>query len=171
LLLANGAAGNRPLRPGRPAWQRFAGAVREVAGDLAQQIVRDGEGATKFVTVRVNGAADDADARRAARAVANSLLVKTSWFGGDPNWGRVMDAIGYSGARFRPERVEIWYDGLCAVKGGKIAKGASREALAQILKQTSFCLRIELRGGKASDIVYTCDSTYDYVKINAEYTT
>jgi glutamate N-acetyltransferase/amino-acid N-acetyltransferase len=101
LVLANGAAG--PTQPGR-----FADALADLCADLAQQIVRDGEGATKFITIRITGAVSDEDARRAAKAVANSPLVKTAFYGGDANWGRVLAAIGYSGAEVDPDRAGLW---------------------------------------------------------------
>ena len=171
LLLANGAAGNRPLGPRHPDWTAFREAVREAALALAMKIVRDGEGATKFVTVRVVRAASPADARRATRAVANSLLVKTAWFGGDPNWGRIIDAAGYSGARVVEEKTDIKFDGLWAVRGGRRADGVSLKDLEAIYAQPSFTVEIDLHLGKASDTVFTCDCSYDYVKINAEYMT
>ena len=101
LVLANGAAG--PL-----VFERFAHALAELCADLAQQIVRDGEGATKFITIRITGAASDDDARRAAKAVANSPLVKTAFYGGDANWGRILCAIGYSGAEVEPDKASLW---------------------------------------------------------------
>ena len=116
--------------------------------NLALKIVEDGEGATKFVTVRVRGARTDADADIAARAVANSLLVKTSWVGEYPNWGRVMDALGYSGAKVDEERVDIRYDDLLAAKNGVVA-GTPLDDLKRILRQKAFTLDIDLHLGKA----------------------
>jgi glutamate N-acetyltransferase/amino-acid N-acetyltransferase len=171
LFLANGVAANRPLRPGHKDWARFAEAVRTVALDLARQIVRDGEGATKFVTVTVKGAVSEADADSAARAVANSLLVKTSWFGMDPNWGRVIAAIGYSGARVNADRVDIAFDGVAAVKGGRKAPGFVLEQLEEVLRRPAFEIVANLRLGRGEATVYTCDCSYDYVKINASYLT
>jgi len=142
-----------------------------VTKELAVKIVKDGEGATKFVTITVRGAASTADARKAARAVANSLLVKTSWFGGDPNWGRVIDAVGYSGARVDEDRVAIAYDGISAVQGGMKAPKFALKDLEKVLKQRSFTIDIDLHLGKSTDTVYTCDCSFDYVKINSEYMT
>ena len=170
LFLANGAAGVASLGAAHPDWGIFCGAVAEVAKRLAFSIVEDGEGATKFVTVSVKGAARVEDARKAARAVANSLLVKTSWYGGDPNWGRVMDAIGYSGAEVAEERVNICYDAVCAVKGGQV----SEEPLAnleQVLAQRRFTLEIDLQLGSGAETLYTCDCSSEYVRINSAYTT
>jgi glutamate N-acetyltransferase/amino-acid N-acetyltransferase len=159
------------LRPGHKDWARFAEAVRTVALDLARQIVRDGEGATKFVTVTVKGAVSEADADSAARAVANSLLVKTSWFGMDPNWGRVIAAIGYSGARVNADREDIAFDGVAAVKGGRKAPGFVLEQLEEVLRRPAFEIVANLRLGRGEATVYTCDCSYDYVKINASYLT
>ena len=171
LLLANGAAGNPALNERHPDWPAFAAAVEEVTLALAQKIVKDGEGATKFVTVTVKGAASAGDARKAARAIANSLLVKTSWFGGDPNWGRVIAAVGYSGAAVEQDQVEIAYDDLCVVRNGRAASGSSLKDLEAVLKRPAFELSVDLHLGTAADTVYTCDCSYDYVKINSEYLT
>ena len=171
LLMANGAAGNRRLGPKHRQWKAFVAAVNTVTKELALKIVKDGEGATKFVTLTVKGAASAADARKAVRAVANSLLVKTSWFGGDPNWGRVIDAVGYSGARVKEDRVDIAYDGISAVKGGMKAPNFALQDLERVLKQKCFTIDIDLHLGKSADTVYTCDCSFDYVKINSEYMT
>lgn len=166
-LLANGAAGNAPLTPSHPAWPAFSAALRAIALRLAQEMVRDGEGASKFVTVTVRGAASAADAEAAARSVANSYLVKTSWVGTYPNWGRVMDALGYSSARVKEEKVEIFYDGLRAVAGGVRAE-APEAALSKVLAKMEFTLAVDLHLGRASATVYTCDITEDYVRINKD---
>jgi len=171
LLLANGVAGNRVLHPGHRDWNRFAEAVKTVAMDLAKRIVKDGEGATKFVTVTVKGAQTDADADRAARAVAGSLLVKTSWFGMDPNWGRVIAAVGYSGAEVCDDRVDIAFDGVPAVRGGRVAPSFALSQLETILKRPAFEITVNLHLGRGQSTVYTCDCSYDYVKINASYMT
>jgi len=171
LLLANGCAKNQPLSPRHPDWPRFRDALIALMKDLALRIVRDGEGATRFVTVTVQGAPSAADADKAARAVCRSLLVKTSWFGGDPNWGRLMDAIGYSGAEFDEHAVEIRFDHLLAVRDGRFAEGASLEELAKIYAQPAFTITIDLHRGAAATTLYTCDCSEAYVRINAEYMT
>lgn len=171
LVLANGEAGNKTLKPGHRDWAVFAGALNEVARQLAMKIVKDGEGATRFVTVNVSGAKSGADARKAARAIANSLLVKTSWFGGDPNWGRIIAAVGYSGAEVDETRVNITFDKLRVVTGGRKAKDFVLADLENVYKQKSFSVNVDLRLGKGAATVYTCDCSYDYVKINAEYLT
>jgi glutamate N-acetyltransferase/amino-acid N-acetyltransferase len=171
LLMANGAAGNRALNRKHRQWPGFVAALKAAALELALKVARDGEGATKFVTVNVKGAASAKDAHAAARAIANSLLVKTSWFGEDPNWGRVIDAAGYSGAAVKEERVEIRFDDLLVVKNGRMVSGESPEDLRKVLKQKEFSVTVDLHLGKWSDAVYTCDCSLDYVKINSEYTT
>ena len=170
LLFANGEAGNRPLDEKHPEWPLFAEAVKRVARDLAMKIARDGEGATKFVTVKVESAASDEDAAKAARAIANSLLVKTSWFGCDPNWGRVIDAVGYSGADVREELVDIRYDDVLAVRHGQAA-GEPLARLEEVLRRKEFSLTVSLHLGSGADTVYTCDCSEEYVKINSEYMT
>lgn len=170
LMLANGASEIPTLTESHVAWSDFCAAVQRVALDLALQIVRDGEGASRFVTVRVQGATSDADAERAARAVAQSLLVKTSWFGGDPNWGRVINAVGYSGAEVREDAVEIRYDEVVAVREGQAA-GSSLAALEAVLRRRSFTLVVDLHLGSGAATIYTCDCSLDYVRINAEYMT
>jgi glutamate N-acetyltransferase / amino-acid N-acetyltransferase len=171
LLLANGAAGNAILTPSHPDWSLFCEAVRDVTLDLATKIVKDGEGATKFVAVTVKGAASNDDASKATRAISNSLLVKTSWFGGDPNWGRVIAAVGYSGADVEPDKVEIRFDGQCAVLNGCKAPDFALEQLEKIMAQKTFTIEVDLHLGAGADTVYACDCSYDYVKINAEYMT
>jgi glutamate N-acetyltransferase/amino-acid N-acetyltransferase len=171
LFMANGVAGNRSLNEKHPDWKVFTSAVDELTKDLAIKIARDGEGATKFVTVSVKGALSADDAHKAARAVGNSLLVKTSWFGGDPNWGRVVDAVGYSGADVKEELVDISYDNLFAVKGGRANPAVSIRELEKVIARRSFALSIDLHLGKGEDVIYTCDCSEEYVKINSEYMT
>lgn len=171
LMMANGAAGTELLQKKHHDWKRFCHAVETVCHELAIRIVKDGEGATKFVTVTVNGAASRHDALVAARAIAKSPLVKTAWNGGDPNWGRIMCAIGYSGARIEESRVNITFDDICAVQGGKAASGSTLEALEKVYARAAFKVIVDLQSGKASHTVYTCDLSREYVAINAEYMT
>jgi glutamate N-acetyltransferase/amino-acid N-acetyltransferase len=128
-------------------------------------IVEDGEGVTKFVEVHVNGAANYTDARKAAEAIAKSTLTKCAWFGGDPNWGRIMDAIGYSGAKMREELVDIYYDGVIGVKGG-MASQTPFSKLQEIVANKKFTITIDLHLGSAEYTVYTTDLSTDYVKLN-----
>jgi glutamate N-acetyltransferase / amino-acid N-acetyltransferase len=171
LLLANGAAGGGMLDARHPEWDRFRAAVECVARALALKLVADGEGATKVATVRVHGARSDADAARAVRAVAESLLVKTAWYGGDPNWGRIIAALGYSGADIDPERVSIAFDGVAVVRDGCLAPGASLRDLELILRKPRFSVEIGLHLGPGEDTMYSCDCSTEYVKINAAYMT
>jgi glutamate N-acetyltransferase/amino-acid N-acetyltransferase len=165
LLLANGVAGNKLLKPGHPDWESFCAGLNAVTLNLAVKMAGDGEGATKLVTVRVLGAKSDADADLAARAVANSLLVKTSWVGEYPNWGRLMDSIGYSRAKVVEEKVSIHYDDLIAVKNGVFA-GTPLRTLEKIQKQKKFTITINLNLGRGAAVIYTCDCTEEYVRIN-----
>jgi len=169
LLLANGAAGN-PAPARGSAWKTFCGALNQVTRDLAMAMVRDGEGATRFVTVTVRGARSDRDARRACRAICDSLLVKTSWFGGDPNWGRVVAAVGYSGAEMAPDRVDVWYDDVQAVRNGRGA-GTDLSRLEEVLRRKAFAVAVDLHLGSGEDTAYTCDCSAEYVRINSEYMT
>lgn len=168
LLLANGAAGNKALTPKHKDWPAFTAALHVLALDLAQRIARDGEGADKLITVTVKGARTDAEADAAARAVANSMLVKTCWHGDYPNWGRIMDALGYSPAKVDETKVDIFYDRLAAVRKG-IATRTSVQALSAVQKQERFTITIDLHLGKGEATVYTCDCSEEYVKINVDY--
>ena len=165
LMLANGMAGNKPLHHGTAAFKLFQRALDHITKHLARMIVEDGEGVTKFVEVHVNGAPNLSDARKAAEAVANSILTKCAWFGGDPNWGRIMDALGYSGAKMREETVDIFYDGINAVKGGVPSK-TPFEKLQEIVAQKKFTITIDLHLGTAEYTVFTTDLSTEYVKLN-----
>jgi len=165
LLLANGCAGNALLKPGHPDWPAFVAALEGVTFRLAMEMVRDGEGAQKFVTVTVQGARSVADAEAAVRSVANSFLVKTSWVGTYPNWGRLMDALGYSAAKVDESKVEIRYNRLLAVRNG-LKAGASIEQLSRVVAQKEFAITIDLHLGRHAATVYSCDCTEEYVRIN-----
>jgi glutamate N-acetyltransferase/amino-acid N-acetyltransferase len=165
IMLANGVAGNKSLRQGSPGLKLFQRALDHVTRNLARMIVEDGEGVTKFVEVHVNGAASLSDARKAAEAVANSTLTKCAWFGGDPNWGRIMDALGYSGAKLREETVDIFYDGIAAVKGGMATKTPFSK-LQKIVAQKKITITINLHLGSADYCVFTTDLSTEYVKLN-----
>ena len=165
ILLANGLAGNKPLRASSGDLKIFQRALDQVTQNLAHMIVEDGEGVTKFVEVQVDGAANHTDARKAAEAVAKSSLVKCAWFGGDPNWGRIMDAIGYSTARVREELVDIYYDGVIAVKGGTASRTPDAK-LHDLVAAKRFKVTINLNLGPGEYTVYTTDLSVDYVKLN-----
>lgn len=165
LALANGAAGNTELTPASEGWNVFQEALNKVCLELALMIVHDGEGADKFVTIYVTGARSDSEADLAARSVANSLLNKTAWAGEYPNWGRVMDSIGYSRATVDEGRVSIRYDGVPAVTGGMRTEVA-QEDLINVVSQREFAITIDLALGDGKAVVYTCNCTEEYVRIN-----
>jgi len=170
-LLASGKAGNREVdKPGKD-FDAFLEALEAVCVSLAKQMATDGEGATKFVTVTVKGAKSERDAERAARAVAKSPLAKTSWFGKDPNWGRVLAAVGYSGAEVSDMQAEVFYDREWAFRRGRIADERQLAKLAKVMKKDAFTVTVDLHLGKFESSIYTCDFSLDYVHINADYTT
>lgn len=171
LVLANGEAHTPEIAADTPAGQEFVTLLREVLLDLAKMIVRDGEGATKLVHVQVSGAVDEADARQVAYSVATSNLVKTAFFGEDANWGRIIAAVGYSGAQIDPACIDILFDEVPVVRGG-LGTGPEREKEATaVLKQAEFSVNINLGLGEAQAEYYTSDLTYEYIKINADYRT
>jgi len=169
LVLANGMSGME-IKRGSPEAKLFKEALDAITLNLAQKMVMDGEGATKFVTVEITGAANGQDAVLCARAIANSMLCKTAWFGCDPNWGRILAAAGYSGAKFSPEKVTLDYDEQPVVRGGMDA-GVSESVLAEVLKRRKFSVKLNLGAGSASHTHWTSDISYEYVKINADYHT
>jgi len=169
-VLANGRAGHAPLAEGDPELDAFAAALTEVAGDLARMVVRDGEGATKLITVTVRGARSAADAKRAVHAVMTSPLVKTAIYGGEPNWGRILAAVGRSGARFHPERAAITIAGVQVVSAG-MGVPASMPAAAEAMKEPAYEIVVGLGEGDAAATGWTCDLNEAYVKINAGYLT
>lgn len=169
-LIANGASGVSIARGGE-GWDAFRAAVKAVCLCLAKQQVRDGEGVSKFVTVSVTGAKSAADAQLAARSIARSMLVKTSWYGADPNWGRVICAAGYSGAAVDDSKTRISYNGVAAYDRGKIADARRLVELKDILKQGEFSVEVDLGLGDGACTIYTSDLTHEYVTINGDYTT
>ncbi len=165
LALANGASGNAVLTSASADWDVFSLALNNVCHELAMMIVHDGEGADKFVTVNVTGARSDEEANLAARAVANSLLNKTAWAGSYPNWGRVMDSVGYSQAKVDEDQVSIHYDEVQAVAHG-MRSNVPQEELIKVVSQTDFAINIDLHLGEGKATVYTCNCTEEYVRIN-----
>jgi glutamate N-acetyltransferase/amino-acid N-acetyltransferase len=171
LVLANGLAGNEKLKIKNSKLKTFQSALNHVCLELAKMIVRDGEGVHRVVTVRVNGAKTIQDADAAARAVANSALVKTSWHGGDPNWGRIIDAIGYSPATVVEEKIDIGYSAvggkkiLWSLKRGQPTQAASK-ALCAAVAPKEFELHIHLNLGPADAVMYAADLTEEYVDFN-----
>lgn len=171
LLLASGEAGNQEIGKDSPELQQFNKVLSDIMLDLAKMIARDGEGATKLVRIEINGAVSGDDALLAARSVATSQLVKTAFFGQDANWGRIIAAVGYSGAEVDPDKVSIRFNDVVMVKEG-LGLGAEMEALAtEVLQTPEFSVTVDLGLGDGSAYYYTSDLTYDYVKINADYRT
>ncbi len=171
LVLANGLAGNEKLKIKNAKFEIFQAALNHVCLELAKMIVRDGEGVHRVVTVRVNGAKTIQDADAAARAVANSPLVKTSWHGGDPNWGRIIDAIGYSAATVVEDKIDIGYGAsgskkiLWSLKRGQPTKVTFKELCAMVAPK-EFDLHIQLNLGQAGAVMYAADLTEEYVDFN-----
>lgn len=181
LLLANGLADNEEIvEASSPEFATFSAALTSLCTELAQAIVRDGEGATRFVTVQVCGAANDAEAHQAANTIATSPLVKTAFFGGDANWGRILAAVGRAGIQVDPARCDLFIDGgpdattrtgeLQLVAGG-VPLPYSEAAATAIFAQPEIDVRVELGLGGGAATVWTSDLSYDYVRINGDYRT
>ncbi len=170
VILANGVAKNPTIKPGTPSYQEFLKALMTICKNLASKIVLDGEGATKFVTVRVQGGKTRKQAYLIANSVATSSLVKTALFGEDPNWGRIYCAVGNAGAPFDPDKVDILLNKNLLLKNGA-PTNLSPKKLVTAMRQHEINITIDLHCGKQWEEVLTCDLSYDYVKINAEYTT
>ena len=169
IVMANGAAENKTLRCPSKDYQHFTHALTFVMNKLAKAIVRDGERVTKFVTLEVTGARNPSDAKKVAQAVANSSLVKSSWNGEDPNWGRIIHAIGYSGASIREELINIYYGSKIACEGGLQGK-TSPEVLRNIVSKPEFKITIDLGLGEDSHHIYASDLSPEYVDFNrSEY--
>lgn len=167
LIMANGMSG---ASVDTPAAERvFQSMIDDVLITLAKMVVRDGEGATKLVEISVKGATAVSDAKRAADTVAHSNLVKTALFGEDANWGRIMAALGRSGARMDPADVDIWFNDVRLVGDGQWCGPEAEAAATDVLKTPEFAIRIDLKQGQGAYFCWTCDFSVDYVKINANY--
>ena len=169
LMMANGMSG-QDVKPGTEEYNLFARALQSVAQDLAQMIAADGEGATKLIEVRVEGAPTEEDALLIVRSICRSPLCKTAIFGEDANWGRILTAAGYSGARFDPDRTDIYFGSLQVCKNGCALDFDETEA-KRILSEAVILIEVRLHSGSFSDRMWTCDFSYDYVKINGSYRT
>jgi glutamate N-acetyltransferase/amino-acid N-acetyltransferase len=167
LLLASGASGAALAAEN----EEFAAALTQVCTSLARQIVGDGEGIGHVVELRIGGAASDADALRIAKAIAHSPLVKTAWAGSDPNWGRLVAAIGYSGAEIDPGRIDIWFGELRICRDGGRAEEFDEAAAHAYIAQPEFSIAIQLHRGSGSCVFWTTDLTAEYIHINADYST
>jgi glutamate N-acetyltransferase/amino-acid N-acetyltransferase len=170
VLAATGAAGGPELAAGTAAFAAFCEALNSLCIELAQAVVRDGEGATRLIAVEVSEGADEAECERVAYAVAESPLVKTALFAADPNWGRILAAVGRAGIEdLDVDRVRLYLDDLCiAEAGGRVADYREEAAKARIAKE-ELTIGIRLGRGQASATVWTCDLSYDYIRINADY--
>ena len=170
LLFATGAAGHRPVtRAGAPRLQAFRAALEAVLTDLAQQIVRDGEGAQKLVSIAVRGAASEAAARKLGLAIANSPLVKTAIAGEDPNWGRIVAVVGRAGVAFDQAQLSIWIGAERAARDGVADPAFDEPAAARHMKGQEIEIAVEIGSGPGAATVWTCDLTHGYIEINADY--
>lgn len=170
IVLANGEANNAKITEENADYQIFFDKLMMLCTELAKQISADGEGASKFLTINVKGAKSFADAKTVGMAIANSPLVKTAFFGEDPNWGRVICAVGYSGADMVPEKTVVKFGGITIFANGTGAT-YDEKALAHVMKEKDIVIDIELNMGQEDATVWSCDLSYEYVKINGEYHT
>lgn len=170
IVLANGEANNAKITEENADYQIFFDKLMMLCTELAKQIAADGEGASKFLTINVKGAKSFADAKTVGMAIANSPLVKTAFFGEDPNWGRVICAVGYSGADMVPEKTVVKFGGITIFANGTGAT-YDEKALAHVMKEKDIIIDIELNMGQEDATVWSCDLSYEYVKINGEYHT
>ena len=170
IILASGLAGNRPIVSQCPRYKRFASALADLCDDLVRQMALDAEGTTRMFKVVVKGATTKADAAKAARAVADYPLVKCSVHGGDPNWGRIICAVGSAGVKLNPDRLCCKLGSITVLKNGKPA-GFDRKKARKIVSQTKHTITVDLGAGQTSDFCYGCDLSKEYVAINADYHT
>ena len=170
MILASGLAGHRPIVSTCPRYRKFAKVLGELCEDLTQQMALDAEGATRMFKVVVKGAATKADAAKASRAIADYALVKCAVHGGDPNWGRIICAVGSVGVKLNPAKLSCKLDEVTVFKNGAPAKFGPKKA-SKVVSQTEHTITVELGAGKASDFCYGCDLSAGYVRINADYHT
>jgi glutamate N-acetyltransferase/amino-acid N-acetyltransferase len=171
VLIATGSSSLPPVSDEEsPIYQHLADTVLDLCMELAREIVADGEGATKLVEVEINGAASESEARQVAYTIAHSPLVKTALFAADPNWGRILAAVGRAGVDdLDIDKVQIWLGDVCIVRQGGRAPDYTEEAGQAVMQAREITIRVEMGRGSTSIKVLTCDLSYDYVKINAEY--
>jgi glutamate N-acetyltransferase/amino-acid N-acetyltransferase len=173
LLFATGAAegrGQKPItRASDPALAEFAGSLHEVMRDLAIAVAKDGEGLTKFVAISVEGAENDLAARRIGLSIANSPLVKTAIAGEDPNWGRVVAAVGKAGEAADRDKLSIWYGAHIVAREGERAREYDEATIARYMKGSEIAIRVDVGIGDGRATVWTCDLTHGYIAINADY--
>ncbi|HSE84361.1 MAG TPA: bifunctional glutamate N-acetyltransferase/amino-acid acetyltransferase ArgJ [Thermodesulfobacteriota bacterium] len=169
LMLSNGALGNKPIKDGDKNYRKVEKVLAELTTEVAEMIVRDGEGATKVVKITVKGTKTKKDAEKIARTIGSSLLVKTAFYGEDANWGRVLAAAGRAGVKFDPLKVDLYFGDYKIVRNG--AEIMDERQVNHILKQPSFPITLDLKSGKSSHFVIASDITMDYLKLNAHYRT
>ncbi len=170
IVLANGAAGNETITTEGEDYEAFKAALQEMCQGLAKRIAADGEGATKFLTVNVKGTKSFADAKTIAMSVAKSPLVKTAFFGEDPNWGRVICAVGYAGVPMDPQKTVVKFGDIPVYANG-VGAEFDEEALRKVMAEHDIVIDIDMGAGEEEATVWTCDFSYEYVKINGEYHT
>ena len=171
LCLANGLAGNPTIQTGTPQWQAFYGLLFETCLSLALQICRDGEGATKIVEIVVRGTRTNHEAKKIAQTIATSLLVKTAVFGEDPNWGRIVAAAGRAGVNFNPSRLSLQFNETRVVENGHAVEGRATSQAQRIMRNTQYAMTLSVGNQAGYARLWTTDLSYEYVKINASYTT
>ena len=171
LCLANGQAGNPTIQTGTPQWETFYGLLYEACLSLALQICRDGEGCTKIVEVIVRGTKTNRDAKKIAQTIATSLLVKTAIFGEDPNWGRIVAAAGRAGVNFNPAKIDLAFNKIRVVENGQAVGGRADERAQRIMRKKQYVMTLSLGEKPGYARLWTTDLSYEYVKINASYTT
>lgn len=170
VVMASGLAGNEPLTKDHPDWEQFILALKLTSEELAKKIARDGEGATKLIEVQVKGAKTDKEAGQVAKAIVGSDLVKSAVYGNDANWGRIICAIGYSGATIDPETIDIQIGSIQTLKQS-VPVTFSEEEATKYLESESIVISVDLHVGEGFGKAWGCDLTYDYVRINAGYRT
>jgi len=172
VLVATGAQGSNPIQSGTADFETFCEAVSELCEDLAQLIVRDAEGATKFVTVRIENGRDQEECLQVAYTIAHSPLVKTALFASDPNWGRILAAVGRAGIESMDiEKINIFLDDVCIVRNGGVAEDYREQDGQRVMSQDEIVIRVQLGRGSTVEQIWTSDLSHDYVRINAEYRT
>jgi glutamate N-acetyltransferase / amino-acid N-acetyltransferase len=170
ILIASGKSDLHVANANAPEWPALRDAIIGLATELAQAIIRDGEGATKFITVAVEGGKDKEECRKVAYAIGHSPLVKTAFFASDPNLGRIQAAVGYAGIDdLDVSKTRIWLDDILVSEHGGRAANYKEEDGSRVMKQAEITVRVDLARGSAKATVWTCDFSYDYVKINADY--
>ena len=170
IVMANGEAGNAKITEKGADYDKVVEVLHAISEGMAERIASDGEGATKFLKIHVHGTKNFADAKTVGMAVANSPLVKTAFFGEDPNWGRVICAVGYAGVPMDPEKTVVSFGGIPVYAHG-VGANADKDALAKAMAEHDIVIDIDLADGPEEATVFSCDFSYEYVKINGEYHT